>query len=29
MEILDMKNIFEMKTATNIINRMDMNELIS
>ena len=29
MEILGMKNIFEMKNATNIINRMKMNEFIS
>lgn len=29
MEILDMKNIFEMKTATNTINTMAMNEWIS
>lgn len=29
MEILDRKNIFEMKTATNSINRMAVNELIS
>ena len=29
MEILGMKNIFEMKNATNIINRLKMNEFIS
>ena len=28
MEILGMKNLFEMKNATNIINRMDMNEFV-
>ena len=27
MEILDMKNILEMKTAPNITSKMDMNQL--
>ena len=28
MEILEMKNMFEMRNATNIINRIDINELV-
>lgn len=28
MEIVGVKNLFEMKNATNITNRMDMNELV-